>query len=147
MGVMAAAGMVDPANAISLMIARLWTSPEWASRIAEEARPTAWTTESSIHDAGSVVYRFVLEIIRHAGMPTGMSLRTSDIPLDLGKYGTIPAGWPLAWWNGIQGCRMGEDFNPDRWSAEAAKGYVGFGGRSPHCCLVQSSQHELPIRF
>merc|ERR1719336_822304 len=131
---MVLAGMPEPANTVSFIILHLWKSPDWASRIAEEARSNPWTVDSSIQNVGSVAYRFVLEVIRHTGQTSSLVYRKADGPLDLGKYGTLPAGWTFGWWYGEKGWRMGEDFNPDRWDAKAVKEFVGFGSHGPHYC-------------
>merc|ERR1711972_231640 len=116
------------------MIVRLCSMPTWASRIAEEARLRPWTLESSLDAPGSAVHQFVLETMRH--MPAADNIRRSKLagPLDLGKYGVLPEGWPVAVRLSSKGFRMGEDFDPNVWTAEASRGFAGFGGNSLHQC-------------
>lgn len=128
------AGIITTAFTIPHIIVNLWKHPDWAERIATEARSTPWTQESGIEAPRSEVLKFVRETMRIR--PAIDVYRRASVtgPVDLGEYGTVPAGWPIAVLFATHGYDMGDEFDPSRWTPELSRAFVGFGGHGPHHC-------------
>jgi len=128
------AGIVTTSFTIPHLIVNLWRHPEWAARIAAEARGRTWTTESSIESQGCEALKFVRETMRIFPALDVLRRAKPEGPLPLGPHGTVPAGWPVAVLFASKGYGMGDNFDPDRWTAEESRGFLGFGGHTPHQC-------------
>lgn len=128
------AGVLTTSFTIPHIIVNLWSRPAWIEKIAAEARSMSWTESSHIEAPDLQVANFVRETMRLR--PALDVFRRSKVngALDLGEYGTLPAGWPVAVFFASDGYNKGDMFDPSRWTPEASRDFAGFGGRSPHLC-------------
>eukprot|EP00928_Gymnodinium_smaydae_P063045 TRINITY_DN46743_c0_g1_i1.p1 TRINITY_DN46743_c0_g1~~TRINITY_DN46743_c0_g1_i1.p1 ORF type:complete len:493 (+),score=78.28 TRINITY_DN46743_c0_g1_i1:62-1540(+) len=128
------AGQLTTSETLPPLLVELAKRPEWGAKIAAEP-----LLEFTQIEGDSATVRFVREVLRHYPPESFFFRQNKTCPMSLGEHGQVPAGCNLAINFGGEMWKMGEDFNPDRWTHDVSHDlFLNFGGSSPHSCVGRS---------
>ncbi|CAK9020320.1 unnamed protein product [Durusdinium trenchii] len=123
------AGKITTADALPFLLVQLAEHRECIPQLASEP------LEVSNIEGDSVALRVVREALR-LKPPAGAFRRVNwHSEMDLGEYGVVPKGCPMAIYLSLPMIEMGP-WAPDRWRTEDVRSkFLAFGGAQPHECI------------